>query len=84
MSYQSILAFSVDDIVHLMETCRKSGVTEFSAGGLSIKLVNDPFIRDTLQENTTASKKTRPDTDQLLIEDPLAFEEALLRAQDSE
>lgn len=82
MNKQSDLAFNVDDIVRLMETCRKNGVIEFIAGGLSFKLVNDQFIRDQLQEQTTASKQTRPDTDQLLIEDPLAFEEALLRAQE--
>jgi hypothetical protein len=81
MKQESDLAFSVSDIVVLMETCRKHGVTEFTAGGLSLKLVNDLFIRDTLQEHETSSRKTRQDTDQLLIEDPLAFEEALLRAQ---
>ena len=82
MEYQSNLAFSVDDIVVLMETCKKNGVSEFSAGGLSLKLVNDQFIRDPLQDNKTTSGKTHQDTDQLLIEDPLAFEEALLRAQE--
>jgi hypothetical protein len=82
MEHQSKLAFSVDDMIVLMETCRKNGVTEFSAGGLSIKLVNDPFIRDTFTENKTVSSKTRQDNDQLLIEDPLAFEEALLRANE--
>jgi hypothetical protein len=82
MKHESNLAFTVDDIVILMETCRKNAVTEFSAGGLSLKLVNDSFIRDPLQENKTTSGKAPQDTDQLLIEDPLAFEEALMRAQE--
>jgi hypothetical protein len=81
MKEESDLAFSVNDIVVLMETCRKNGVIEFTAGGLSLKLVNDLFIRDTIQEHQTSSRQTRQDTDQLLIEDPLAFEEAMLRAQ---
>jgi hypothetical protein len=81
MKEESDLAFSVNDIVILMETCRKNGVIEFTAGGLSLKLVNDLFIRDTIQEHQTSSRQTRQDTDQLLIEDPLAFEEAMLRAQ---
>jgi hypothetical protein len=82
MIVKSELAFSVSDIVVLMETCKMNGITEFSAGGLSLKLVNDSFIRDNMNNLNTASRKSHPDTDQLLIEDPLAFEEALMRAQD--
>ena len=82
MSVNNVLAFSVSDIVALMETCKMNGVTEFSAGGLFLRLVNDPFIRDNVNETTTTSGKTHQDTDQLLIEDPLAFEEALMRAQE--
>ncbi len=70
------LAFTVEDITKLMTHCRDVGVSEFHGGGVKFSLVNDPLIRASAQENVPAVIPTR-DFDQLLIEDPRAYEEAM-------
>jgi hypothetical protein len=77
MNTQPVVGFTVDDICKLMSSAHEHGVSEFHCGGLDFKLVNDPFIRAALPTNKTATVKPNIDFDSLLIEDPLAFEDAM-------
>jgi hypothetical protein len=73
---EGALRFTVEDITKLMTHCRDAGVSEFHGGGVKFSLVNDPLIRASAQNNAPAVIPTK-DLDQLLIEDPRAYEEAM-------
>jgi hypothetical protein len=76
MSVDKALTLSVKDIIRLMDACREHGVSQFHGGGVTFSLVNDPFIRASPMNIAPAVKQPK-DFDQMLIEDPRAYEEAM-------
>lgn len=70
------LAFSVEDVIKLIAASRQHCLSEFSGGGVSFRLVNDYVVRASHTDTATTTKQPK-DLDQLLIEDPRAFEEAM-------
>ena len=77
MATGKAVAFTVDELCKLMASAKDAGVSEFQGGGISIKLVNDPFIRASVQQEKTSTLKQHKDLDQLLIENPYQWEEAM-------
>lgn len=75
MEGDKAVAFNCDDIIKLMAACREYGVSDFDGGGINFSLVDGLPVRASVTTNMTPT--VNHDYDQLLIEDPAAYEAAL-------
>lgn len=75
----TVYQLSAKDVCDIIKSCKKSGVTSFRFGELDLQFGDQPKpakpgSSSSLAEKDDEQSEDNPDLDQLMVEDPAAYE----------